>query len=448
MRNVAFSPEYAKRYESQSKILFRDENRRSKEEGCFSNGYFLLCESYEGELDGEHRFAARYSLFTPNHDLVLSYDCLDSEHALSEMISHNDGNAYYVFRRDRFGFSVFNLNTLREHRYYSDEAFTKDSDFIWCGAEYYADRNTIFVVGHMPHAPFEVYEFDFSDPMTCVAFVPEDALILTLPTVDFADEMEDFRDEYINWGEENIYGSALLASFEDIAELWGGVLAAAKEHGIKELHLDLFPSINGLQISLMATGTQSRTVAGKIPTASSKDLICLSGNVGAAYMGQHVLEREKGAFLAAGEENAKQPDLSKYKYLLSQYLCPEIPSNVIDRFTKGGFYPTAGVFDCRGLAEAVNSLCEKTGFGAKLYLDRLPIASETFEMAAEVNIDAVTAAINGGDDYRLIYTIPLSRYEEFKREIQTFDVIGHLAHSDVGSVLVTPDGAELPLKEI
>ena len=75
-------------------------------------------------------------------------------------------------------------------------------------------------------------------------------------------------------------------------------------------------------------------------------------------------------------------------------------------------------------------------------------ATETFSMAAEVIIDAVTAAINGGDDYRLIYTIPLSRYEEFKREIQTFDVIGHLAHSDVGSVLVTPDGAELPLKEI
>lgn len=237
-------------------------------------------------------------------------------------------------------------------------------------------------------------------------------------------------------------------AFEDIAELWGGVLAAAKEHGIKELHLDLFPSINGLQISLMATGAQSRTVAGKIPAASSKDLICLSGNVGAAYMGQHVLEREKGAFLAAGEENAKQPDLSKYKYLLSQYLCPEIPANVIDRFTKGGFYPTAGVFDCRGLAEAVNSLCEKTGFGAKLYLDRLPIASETFAMASEINIDAVTAAINGGDDYRLLYTIPLSRYEEFKREIQTFDVIGHLAKSDVGAVLVTPDGAEMPLREL
>lgn len=237
-------------------------------------------------------------------------------------------------------------------------------------------------------------------------------------------------------------------AFEDIAELWSGVLSAAREHGLKELHLDLFPSINGLQISLMATGVQSRTVAGKIPSASSKDLICLGGNVGAAYMGQHVLEREKGAFLAAGEDNAKQPDLSKYKYLLSQYLCPEIPAGVIDRFVRGGFYPSAGVFDCRGLAEAINKLCDGTGYGAKIYLDRLPIASETFAMAAEVNIDAVTAAINGGDDYRLIYTIPLSRYEEFKREVQTFDVIGHLAHSDVGSVLVTPDGAELPLREL
>ena len=237
-------------------------------------------------------------------------------------------------------------------------------------------------------------------------------------------------------------------AFEDIAELWSGVLAAAREHGLKELHLDLFPSINGLQISLMATGVQSRTVAGRIPSPSSKDLICLGGNVGAAYMGQHVLEREKGAFLAAGEDNARQPDLSKYKYLLSQYLCPEIPANVIDRFTRGGFYPSAGVFDCRGLAEAVNNLCSSTGYGAKIYLDRLPIASETFAMAAEVNIDAVTAAINGGDDYRLIFTLPIEQFEAFHKEIQTFDVIGHLAHSDVGSVLVTPDGAELPLREI
>lgn len=218
MRNVAFSPEYAQQYEEQRQALFRDENRRTKEEGCFANGYFLLCESYEGVLGDEMRQAAKYSLFTPNHELILSYDCLDNTHPLSEMITHRDGHVYYVFRRDRFGFSIFNLHTLKEHRYYSDAAFESGADFIWCGAEYYPERNSLFVVGHMPDAPFEVYEFDFSDPMICIAFVPDDALILTLPTTDFADEMEDFRDEYLNWGEENIYGSALLQSFDDIAE--------------------------------------------------------------------------------------------------------------------------------------------------------------------------------------------------------------------------------------
>lgn len=218
MRNVAFSYEYAEQYKQQSEILFRGENRRSKEEGYFANGYSLLCEYYEGELDGEERIAAHFSLFAPDHSLILNYDCLDCDHPLSEMVQHRDGNLYYLFRRDRFGFSVFNLNTLSEHRYYSDEAFETKSDFIWCGAEYQPERNTIYVVGHMPYAPYEVYEFDFSDPMTCVAFVPDDAIILTAPSPDFAEEMEDFRDEYASWGEENIFGSALLNSFEDIAE--------------------------------------------------------------------------------------------------------------------------------------------------------------------------------------------------------------------------------------
>ena len=245
-----------------------------------------------------------------------------------------------------------------------------------------------------------------------------------------------------------VLGVSSHFAFEDIADFWSGVLAAAKEHSLKALHLQLAPSINGLQISLVATGSQTRKMATSRPAPSNRDLICLGGNVGAAYMGQHVLEREKGAFLAAGEANAKQPDLSKYKYLLSQYLCPELDSNVLDRFVRGGFFPSAGVFDSRGLAEAVHVLCERTGFGAKIYLDRIPIASETFALADEIGIDAVTAAINGGDDYRVIFTLPIDQFEAFHKEIQTFDVIGHLCHADAGAVLVTPDGAELPMREL
>ncbi len=218
MKNVAFSTEYAEQYNRQFEILFREENRRSKEEGCFANGYSLMCESFEGELDDEPRLAARYALFSPSHEPVFTYACLDSANSLCEMIRHNNGRTYFLFRRDRFGFSVLDLETLQEHRFYSDDALYNQNDFIWCSAEYYPARNTIFVAGHMPGGHYEVYEYDFSDPLHCAAHIPDDALILTLPSTDFADEMEDFRDEYRNWGEEEIFGSALLNSFDDIAE--------------------------------------------------------------------------------------------------------------------------------------------------------------------------------------------------------------------------------------
>lgn len=243
-----------------------------------------------------------------------------------------------------------------------------------------------------------------------------------------------------------VLGVSAHFCLEDIKELWSGVLVAAKEHGFENLSLNLVPSVNGLQISLMATGVQKKSIRDKKPAPKSMDLICLSGNVGGAYMGQHVLEREKGAFLAAGQDTAKQPDLSKYKYILAQYLCPEIPANVIDRFAEHKIVPSAGVFDCRGLAEAVHELASATGFGAKIYLDKIPIATQTFDMASEIQMDPVTAALNGGDDYRLMFTVPIEQFELFHKEIQTFDVIGHLSQPEVGSVLVTPDGAEIPLR--
>ncbi|MCF0173095.1 MAG: hypothetical protein HUJ91_05130 [Bacteroidales bacterium] len=233
---------------------------------------------------------------------------------------------------------------------------------------------------------------------------------------------------------------------EDLRELWSGMLEAVRLHGFKAIHLELEPSVNGLYMSLSATGCRKKGIAGKIPAPASKDILCLSGEVGAAYMGQHVLEREKGAFLAAGSEHAKQPDLSKYKFLLAEYLCPQLPSNIIERFEAEKIYPSAGIFVTRGLADAVHHLAAGCGLGAKIYLDKIPIASQTFQMAEEIKIDPVTAALNGGDDYRILFALPISCFETLHKEIQTFDVIGHLCHSDVGSVLVSPDGAEFPLR--
>ncbi len=229
--------------------------------------------------------------------------------------------------------------------------------------------------------------------------------------------------------------------FEDVAALWEGMLAACREHGVKRLGLTLNPSVNGLCISLAACGAQKRTVLEKVPAARNRDLLCLSGHLGAAYMGLHVLEREKVSFTGTGE----QPDLSPYKAVLASYLSPEIKPGLIGRFIEADILPSRGCFLTRGLGEAVLRLVRDTGFGAKVYLEKIPISSQTFAMAEEIDMDVVTAAMNGGDDYKFLFTVPIEKHDAFRKEFHDFEVIGHLAQPDVGAVLVTPEGAELPI---
>lgn len=229
--------------------------------------------------------------------------------------------------------------------------------------------------------------------------------------------------------------------FEEVQELWQGVLAGAREHGIGQLTLDLNPSLNGLCISLSATGCQKKALLGKLPAPANMDLICLSGRVGAAYMGLHVLEREKASF----NRDGKQPDLGKYRSILAAYLSPEIKPNTVSRFVDTGIFPSTGRFVTRGLGDAVLRLAAETGFGAKIYLERIPLSNGTFEMAEELDMDPVTAAMNGGDDYQFLFTVPISQAELFRRDFQDYDVIGHLARPEVGAVMVTPEGAEIDI---
>ena len=238
-----------------------------------------------------------------------------------------------------------------------------------------------------------------------------------------------------------ILGLSKRFCYEDVAALWEGVLAACREHGVKHLSLDLVPSVNGLCISLSAGGSQKQEVLDKIPEARNRDLICLSGHVGAAYMGLHVLEREKVAFTGTGA----QPDLSQYKAVLASYLSPEIKPDMLARFLEADVLPSRGYFLTHGLGEAVIRLTRDTGLGAKVYLERIPISSQTFAMAEEIDMDVVTAAMNGGDDYKFLFVIPISQHETFRKEFHDFEVIGHLAQPDVGPVLVTPEGAEIPI---
>lgn len=237
-------------------------------------------------------------------------------------------------------------------------------------------------------------------------------------------------------------GISAKLDLPQIQELWNGMVAAVREHGYASVDLDLVPSRNGLAIAISASGETSVLTEKRRPSPKSKDLICISGNLGGAYFGQRVLERAKAGFDKAGE----QPELDKYKMMVSSYLKPEISPETMIQMEKQEIIPSKGYLVTTGLADAVKRLSRDTGLGAKVYAGMIPFEGNSFELGKELNVDPVSAAMNGGEDYRLLYVIPILRLEEFRRDFQTFDIIGHLALPEAGAVLVTPDGVELPLR--
>lgn len=239
-------------------------------------------------------------------------------------------------------------------------------------------------------------------------------------------------------------GISAKLDLPQVSELWTGICTAAEEHHIKRADLDLVPSRNGLTISIVISGITSPEVAENRKSASSKDLICISGNVGASFLGMSLLEQEKKKFEKAGELTG-QPDLEKYKMLVASYLKPEIDPDIVSQLGDSGIIPPYGYLVNRGLADAARRLNRDSGLGVKLYTDKIPFEGNSFEVGKKLNIDPVSAALKGGDDYRLMFVIPMSAYETFRHDFQTFSIIGHLAQPEVGTVLVTHEGVELPV---
>lgn len=239
-------------------------------------------------------------------------------------------------------------------------------------------------------------------------------------------------------------GISAKLDLPQVSELWNGICTAAEEHHIKRADLDLVPSRNGLDISIVISGITSPEVAENRKSASSKDLICISGNVGASFLGMSLLEQEKKKFEKAGELTG-QPDLEKYKMLVASYLKPEIDPDIVSQLGDSGIIPPYGYLVNRGLADAARRLNRDSSLGVKLYTDKIPFEGNSFEVGKKLNIDPVSAALKGGDDYRLMFVIPISAYETFRHDFQTFSIIGHLAQPEVGTVLVTHEGVELPV---
>ena len=240
-------------------------------------------------------------------------------------------------------------------------------------------------------------------------------------------------------------GLSAKLDFSHVRELWSGVVAAAREHGFKSLDLDLVPSPNGLSVCISAVGEEFKLTRGRTVKARSKDLVCVSGSLGAAFLGQQILEREKRTFEKTTDDSS-QPDLEKYKMLIGSYLKPEVPNGVVDRLEEVGIYPSHGYLVSHGLSDALKRLVRDSGLGVKVYADKIPFEGNSFAFGKEMDIDPISAAMNGGDDFRLLFTIPILSAEKFRRDFQTFDIIGHLAQPEVGAVLVTPEGVELPVK--
>ena len=239
-----------------------------------------------------------------------------------------------------------------------------------------------------------------------------------------------------------ILGVSSKLDIKEIRELWSGIVTGAREFGYSDVALDLIPSPNGLTISISASGELTQLTASRTPKPKTKDLLCVSGRLGAAYLGLRVLENARKTFDAEGT----QPDLEKYRMIVGAYLKPELEAGLPERLASAEIYPSAGRFITRGLSDAVKSIARETGLGAKVYADKIPFEGNSFALGKELDIDPVSAAMNGGDDCQLLFAVPILSFEKFRRDFQTFDIIGHLAEPDAGEVLVTPDGVELPLR--
>ena len=176
--------------------------------------------------------------------------------------------------------------------------------------------------------------------------------------------------------------------------------------------------------------------------AQQNDLICISGNLGAAYMGLRLLEREKRVL--ADVENP-EPKFGGYEYLLEKYLKPRLRRDIVDALAEEGIVPTSMIDLSDGLASDLLQICKASKCGARIYLDRIPIAKQTYALAEELHADPVVAALNGGEDHELLFTVPLAMQEQVMK-MGCVDVIGHITPESTGAYLVTPDGSDIRLR--
>lgn len=231
---------------------------------------------------------------------------------------------------------------------------------------------------------------------------------------------------------------------EHIEELYEGIRLACEAYGVDLVGGDTSASVTGLVISITCIGDVEK---GKYVTrtgAKPTDLICVSGDLGAAFMGLQLLERENKVSAQNGSKDF-MPDFSGKEYILQRQLRPEARKDIVEELAKEGIVPTAMMDVSDGLSSELMHICKDSGVGCRVYEDRIPIDYQTAVMAEEFNMNLVTAAMNGGEDYELLFTVPLVDREKVER-LKDVKMIGYITKPELGEALVTRDGGEIPLK--
>lgn len=237
-------------------------------------------------------------------------------------------------------------------------------------------------------------------------------------------------------------GVSSKMSVEALDDLYEGIRFACREYSVDLVGGDTRASLTGLVIGVTAVGRARRDVITYRSGARFNDLICITGNLGAAYMGLQLLEREKRVL---SDVKNPEPQFGGYEYLLQRYLKPRARKDIIDLLAAEKIVPTSMIDITDGLASEVLQICKASKCGARIYLDRIPLAKQTSTLAEEMHADPVVAALNGGEDYELMFTVPLAMQEQVM-QLGVVDIVGHITRESTGAYLVTPDGSDIKLR--
>lgn len=229
---------------------------------------------------------------------------------------------------------------------------------------------------------------------------------------------------------------------EHIEQLYSGLRLACEIYGVDLVGGDTTASHSGLVISVTCIGDAQHGKVVKRSGAKDTDLVCVSGDLGAAYMGLQLLEREKN--VGRGDKDFI-PKFEGKEYIIERQLKPEARRDIVAELEKAGIVPTSMIDVSDGLSSEMLHICKASNVGCRIYEDRIPIDYQTAIMAEEVNMNLVTAALNGGEDYELLFTLPLEMREKVA-SIGCIDIIGHITEPQTGCFLVTPDGSEIELR--